>query len=82
MPHPRTVVLMMALAKKAARRRGLADPRQIMQRASAKIATEIWRRAAQMVMACLPCVTEDAEDAPLEEVDVGKSEPPGIRLGA
>ena len=36
-PHPQTLVLMKALAKRAARRRGLSDPQQLVRRSCAKI---------------------------------------------
>ncbi len=67
-----------ALAKKAARRCGIPNPRQILQRA---LAVEIWRRAARMVMECIPRLSEDGEEVGVEDVDLGKSEPLDIDLG-
>ena len=78
-PHPNTVLILKQLAKKGARRRGLLDPSQLERRAKAKIGVEIWRRAARMVMACLPRADEEeAEDA--GEIPLGKSEPPDVVL--
>ena len=49
------------LAAVAARRRGLADPRPLEQRARALIGAHIWRRAALMALSCLQqCAPADA----------------------
>ena len=77
-PHPKTVSIMQTLAKKASRRRGLTSPQILLRRANAKIATEIWRRAARMLMACLPRGGEEEQEA--EVVDLGRSEPPDIDM--
>ena len=75
-PHPRAVELLRLMAKRVARRRGLANSEQIYRRTAAKIGVEVWRRAAQMVAQCMPCFTEDEETSAGEVVDLGKSEPP------
>ena len=53
-----------------------------MRRAAANVATEIWRRGALMVMACLPYFPDgdDGEADQIEDVPLGKSEPPDIVL--
>ena len=56
--HPDATVLLTNMAKRAARRRGLGDHRSILRRAMAKVGVQIWRRAASMVRACLPRLTE------------------------
>ncbi len=44
-------------------------------------AVEIWRRAARMVMECIPRLSEDGDEVGVEDVDLGKSEPLDIDLG-
>jgi len=61
--HPEAVETLTALARTAARKRGLADYRPLLRRANATIAIQIWSRAAAMVQACLP-------DLPPEEVSL------------
>jgi hypothetical protein len=83
-PHPQTALVLARLAKKGARRQGLLGSEQILRRANARIGLEIWRRAARMVMGCLPRAQDDDEveqsgnDA---EQPLGKSEPPGVITG-
>ncbi len=73
-PHAETTTIIRQLTKKAARRRGLLNAALLERRACAKIGTEIWRRAARMVMQCLPHDEEPAEED--DSIDMGKSEPP------
>ena len=83
-PHSQTVIILNRLAAKGSRRRGLQSADQILKRAKAKIGVEIWRRAARMVMQCLPRVREEGcqendEEEPRETdaaYPLGKAEPP------
>jgi hypothetical protein len=84
-PHPETSAVLTRLAKKGPRRQGQLSSQQLLKRANARIGLEIWRRAARMVMACLPRLQED-EEAEQGGSDtqhtLGKSEPPGTVLAA
>ena len=53
-PHPDATAMLATIAKRAARRRGFGDHRQILRRATVKVGMQIARRAARMVLACLP----------------------------
>ena len=53
-PHSETEVLLRNIAKRAARRKGIADFENILRRAVARIGCAIWKRAARMVLQCLP----------------------------
>ena len=75
-PHAAAVGIIRALAKKAARRRGLLNASLFERRAHAKISVEIWRRAARMVMACLPRVTDEELQGQDDHLDLGRAEPP------
>ena len=57
------------------RRRGFTAWKLLERRCHAKVATEIWRRAARMVMACLPRLP-DEEDCEPDDGVLGKAEPP------
>ena len=75
-PHAETTKIIRQLAKRTARRRGLLNASVLERRICAKIGTEIWRRAARMVMACLPHISdEEARDGDAF-TDLGKAEPP------
>ena len=52
--HLETDVVLLSLAIRAARRRGMRGHRFILQRTRRAIGVAIWRRAASMVLACLP----------------------------
>ena len=58
--HGTTSKIMNEAASRAARFRGQSNAKQIMRRWTATVTTEIWRRAARMVKACLP--KPDLED--------------------
>ena len=75
-PHAETTTIIRQLTKKAARRRGLLNAALLERRACAKIGTEIWRRAARMVMQCLPRASDEELAAEDDGIDPGKSEPP------
>ena len=77
-PHANTVRIIRQLAKRAARRRGLPSASTVERRAHAKIAIEIWRRAARMVGACLPRRDEDGSVGDDSQAELGKSEPPEV----
>ena len=81
--HPDAVALLTTVAQRAARRRGLGDHQVLLRWAMAKIGVQIWRRAAAMVRACLPRMSED-EAALLRGTDPsGGDEPsPGISSAA
>ena len=51
--HPETSVVLEALARAAARRRGLRDFRQLLRRTRDAIGVMLTRRAVRMVWACL-----------------------------
>ena len=53
-PHPDASRVLLSLARQTARRRGEASFRGLARRWSAKIAAAIWRRGANMVLACWP----------------------------
>ena len=48
------------IAQKAGRRMGVGDSRPLLRRAKAAIGVAIWRRAAAMVRACLPELSEES----------------------
>ena len=52
------------------------SPQLHLGRTNAKIATEIWRRAARMLMACLPRGGGEEQEA--EVINLGRTEPPDI----
>ena len=52
--HPDATALLTNVAKRASRRRGLADHSLLLRRSLVKIGVAIQRRAARMVLACLP----------------------------
>jgi len=76
-PHAGAVAIIRRLAQKAARRRGLLDGSHFERQARAKIGVDIWRRAACMVRACLPCEEEEAGECEAA-ANLGKAEPPDI----
>ena len=53
--------ILLTLALGAARRRGLRDHRPVLRRARKAIGVAIWRRAARMVLACLPPLEVEEE---------------------
>ena len=53
-PHPEVSAIMTTIAQRAARRRGIANHEEILRRAQVKVGVQIARRAARMVLACLP----------------------------
>jgi len=52
--HGTTSRIMLEAASRAARFRGQLNNKQMLKRWEATVTTEIWRRAARMVKACLP----------------------------
>ena len=52
--HGTTTKIMIEAASRAARFRGHPNHQQMLKRWQATVTTEIWRRAARMVKACLP----------------------------
>ena len=75
-PHSQTTLVLNRLAQKGARRQGLVSSEQLLRRAKARIGVEIWRRAARMVMACLPGAEEEEEED--RDHPLGKAEPPSV----
>ena len=53
-PHPEAAKFLKRLAQQVARRRCFVHASTIQRRLEQNIATEIWRRAARMVIACSP----------------------------
>ena len=52
--HGTTSKIMQEAASRAARFRGQLDSKQLLKSWSATVTTELWRRVARMVKACLP----------------------------
>ena len=65
--HQTTSFIMEKAAILAARSRGLSDHRSLLRRWHCTVSTEIWRRAANMVLSCLPRLGSDAQQL----LDVG-----------
>ena len=59
--HLETESVLLSLSLRAARRRGLRDHRPILKRACCAIGVQIWKRAASMVLACLPSLEIEEE---------------------
>ena len=59
--HLETESVLLSLSLRAARRRGLRDHRPILKRACSAIGVQIWKRAASMVLACLPSLEIEEE---------------------
>ena len=53
-PHPDAKRILLTMARTASRRRGLESYRELANRWASRITTELWRRAARMVLACWP----------------------------
>ena len=53
-PHPDAVRVLLTLARNTARRRGSQEYRGLARQTAARIASALWRRAANMVLACWP----------------------------
>jgi len=49
------------MARTAARRRGIEDPRLILRRAKRRIGVEIAQRFVRLVRACLPALGEEGD---------------------
>ena len=64
-PSGEAAAAVRTMAAAAARRRGLGDPSVLEARASAFIGVSIWRRAACMVLACIPYAPREVVDAAL-----------------
>ena len=50
------------MASAAARKHGAVAPEEIFRRANRAVGTQIWKRAARMVLACLPPMAADDLD--------------------
>ena len=61
--HPGAEQMLQNLAKRKARRQGLLCQREVVQRLRARITTEVMRRAARMVLSCLPRAVPDELEA-------------------
>ena len=81
--------VLLTLSLRAARRRGLRDHRPVLKRARRAIGVQIWRRAASMVLACLPILDieeerllfgADLSESPFSAVDVENPYPGSGRL--
>ena len=53
-PHPDAIRTIISISRNTARRRGNTNYRGLARGLSARIALEIWRRAANMVLRCWP----------------------------
>ena len=67
-------------AARAARHTGYADSRGLLSRWRRQIATELWRRAARMIIACYPrrVKPEPVEEDDLEDALTDNQRPPGF----
>ena len=67
--------VLLSLAVRASRRRGLRDYRPILKRVRKSISVQIWKRAASMVLACLPVLDVVEERLPFgcDAVDIEAS---------
>ncbi len=61
--HPETTRVMVAIAKRAARRRGFADHLPLLRRAQGRIGRAIVQRGVAMLKACRPRVVRQEENA-------------------
>ena len=59
--HVEAHAVLLSLAVRAARRRGLRDYRPILKRVEKSIGVQIWIRAASMVLACMPSLAVEEE---------------------
>ena len=72
------------LAKRMARREGLTSQRSLLHRLRARITTEVMRRAARMVLRCLPQPPEEDQEeaqAAKNSSDVPPSDHASARAG-
>ena len=58
-PHPESLKLIRAMARRGARRRGNIDVRTLERRTLQAVTTEIWRRNARMIKACWMTADDD-----------------------
>ena len=66
--HPNAEQMLRNISKRMARREGLSNQRSIEDRLRARITTEVMRRAARMVLRCLPAQTDATvqDDLPVD----------------
>jgi hypothetical protein len=66
--HPSAEQMLRNISKRMARREGLSNQRPIEDRLRARITTEVMRRAARMVLRCLPAQTDATipDDLPID----------------
>jgi len=57
--HPDADALLVRLARRAARRRGLPTAAGLLRRTRARIGVELWRRSVAILRACLPAATPE-----------------------
>ena len=63
-PHPDAVRVIITLARATARRGGCSNFRFLWRRTAARITAALWRRAANMVLACWPVADTPAPEGP------------------
>ena len=56
--HPEAASIAEYMARTAARRRGIEDPRLILRRAKRRVGVELMRRSVRLVRECLPAPRE------------------------
>ena len=61
-PHVDALTTLRGMASAAARKHGAVSPEEIFRRANRAVGTQIWKRAARMVLACLPPMAADDLD--------------------
>ena len=79
--HPDAERMLQCLAKRVARRDGSTNLRSVVVRFHARIVTELMRRAARMVLACLPRAQSLDDPSPLPQDGPEPSVHASLRAG-
>ena len=80
-PHPNAEQMLHRLAKRTARRDGGGHQRAVLTRLRARLATEAMRRAAKMLLRCLPRCRRSQDGSPAEADDSAHSPQARLRPG-
>ena len=68
--HPESAATIKSIAQRAARRKGLASYQGILRRAMSGVGVQLWKRAASMILTCLPRETPEEIAALFGDVDI------------
>ena len=80
--HPAAEQMLLTASRRMARRDGTTDQRAILIRLRSRIATEIMRRAARMVLGCMPKCSGSEDDAAMQHpVEAAPSTEASLRAG-